>query len=190
MKNLKLVIVTIVMLLAGCATLNNLFTGSDEKPRWPVTVVSWDDALTRTDAAEVVIVCLVDEYDQRSLTPSNQGGGPSLFGPPRRNEVTPAQVLQSYLRGVRSLDENAMMTSAGEPDSKKMAIFIVASGDQTREKATELFTKFGVRYYDRSIPVIYVFHNKQLITSYTYFRDPGGKGAKLKSVVHDLFKIP
>ena len=186
MKHINIVIAAAVVLFAGCATLGDGQNSPSAKLRWPVSTVPWENALGRIDSAEVVILCLVDSYDPSKLKISGRHGGPWLFRP-RRHNITPAQVLESYLRGVRSLEKEGMMTPSGDADSKKMAIFIVESGDQTRKRAAELFTKLGKRYYDNSIPVIFVFHNKQMITSYTYTRNPGNKGTKLRKVVSDLF---
>lgn len=87
---------------------------------------------------------------------------------------------------MRSLEGKEIVTPTGAPDPKKMTIYIVEGRDNTREWAGELFEKNGVHYYDRSIPVIYVFHNKQLILSYTYTRNPGSKGATPQNVLRDM----
>jgi hypothetical protein len=143
--------------------------------------------MARVDSAEIVMVCLVDEYDRNNFTMPRGNSGPYLFWPPpKSNDITPAQVLASWLRGVRSLEGKEIMTPAGAPDPKKMTIYIVEGRDNTREWAGELFEKNGVHYYDRSIPVIYVFHNKQLIPSYTYTRNPGSKGATPQNVLRDM----
>jgi len=189
MKHIKFVMLITVIVLAGCATMGSGFNEPDAKLVWPVAKIPWENVLTRIDAAEVVILCLVDEYDESKLAAPTQNTGPTWSSSVRKTEITPADVLESYLRGVRSLEGKVIMTPSGEPDPKKMAIFIVESGDQTRTRAGELFTQLGSPYYDNSIPVIYVFHNKQLVTAYTYTRSPGGKGTKMKMVVSDLFKI-
>lgn len=187
MKHTKFFILIVVIVLAGCATMGG-FNEPEAKLVWPVAKVTWENALSRSDSAEVVIICLVNEYDESKLPAPSQSAGPTLFPSDRRTNLTPADVLESYLRGVRSLDAKEMMTPSGEPNPKKMAIFIIESGDQTRLRAGDLFTQLGTPYYDNTIPVIYVFHNKKLIASYTYTRNPGAKGTKLKTVVSDLFK--
>jgi len=187
MKHTNFFILILAIVLAGCAT-----TGGSNEPEaklvWPVAEVPWENVLNRTDSAEVVIICLVNKYDESKLSEPSRSTGPTLIPTERRAGITAADVLKSYLSGVRSLEVKEMMTPSGEPDPKKMAIFIVVSGDQTRLRAGELFTQLGTPYYDNTIPVIYVFHNKKLIASYTYTRNPGAKGNKLKTVVSDLFK--
>jgi len=187
MRIFTFTILLVSVLFSGCTSLG---TGSNYSNvnLWPISTVPWENVLTHIDSAEVVILCLVDDYSQSRLVDSGRRNGPAWFSSQPRANRTPAQMLESYLRGVRSLSQKDLMTPDGTPDQTKMMIYIVENGNKTRERAGELFTHFGVRYYDNSIPVIYMFHRKQLMTTYTYTRSPGANGAKLEAQVSDIFR--
>ncbi len=185
MKFVKIIAVIAFVFLSACAKPSH--DSNEGNTYWPVSIVSWESVLNQLDSAEIVILCLVDSYDENNLKNSGRHSGPTWFPAKKRNNLTPAGVLEGYLKDVRRLEERDALTPSGSPDPKKMSILIVECGKQTRERADELFTKFGVRYYDNSIPVIYVLHNKQLITSYTYTRNPGQHGEKLRAQVNEIF---
>lgn len=187
MKYFKLIFVISFLMFAGCAKMSDDLN-SDSRKLWPVSVIPWENAYSQVDSAEVVILCLVDTYDQIELMDSYPRSGPSLFASQPRNNLTPGQMLHFYLRDLRRLEGKELMTLDGAPDLKKMTILIVECGKRTRDRAGELFAKYGVSYYDNSIPVIYVFHKGQLAISYTYTRNPGMYGAKLRTQVSDIFE--
>jgi len=187
MKYIKSVMIILVLVLSGCATIFNGNNVPDEKIIWPIEIVPWKNVLHRTDTADVVIIGIVQKFDGSQLPIYSGSSGPNLFSS-SRNTRTSAHVLESYLRRVRSLDDKDIMTSDGKPNPKKMAIYIVKSGNLAFKNASELFSKLEVHNYDNTVPAIFVFHKKQLISTYTYRRNPGRYGGKLMSEVKSLYK--
>jgi hypothetical protein len=188
MKFFKIIIVISFVFLAACAKQSHDLHDENGNTNWPVSIIPWENVLNKLDSAEVVILCLVDSYNENDLKNSDRHSGPTWLPAKKHNNLTPAEVLEGYLKDVRRLGEKDALTPSGSPDPKKMAILIVECGKETRERAGQLFSTFGVHHYDYSIPVIYVLHNKKLITSYTYTGNPGKHGEKLRAQVDEIFK--
>lgn len=154
----------------------------DEAVLIPFEIVPFEKITERPKESEIVIIALVDSYQPEKA---------SIHGP---NDNTASQMLEGYLRGVRKLpnQENPNQAVQIDPEMKaKIKIFIVEGGtenrsDPTREKASELHTKLGLKDYDRAIPVIYLFHNGKIIETYTYHKSLGWTGGILAAKVTEL----
>jgi hypothetical protein len=164
-----LVLISTMMCTYGDKTTEGKILKSD--------VVPWQGVMRRTNNSEIVLLCLVNAYDPEVILPDG--------------DLSAAQMLDTYLSGVRDLGKKTGAKTAGDIDySKKVSIYIVEGGVKdhsaaTREKAEKLHAELGIRDYDRSIPVIYVFQKGKIIEVYTYEQHPGAKGIKLRDLVVD-----
>lgn len=99
-------------------------------------------------------------------------------------DITPAQMLQTYLAATIRMEHEK--TSQFDPN--KISIYIVECGQATRNRAKTLHDALGLSNYDKSIPVIFVFHKGKVKTVYTYYRSPGGGGGTLRAFVESLLE--
>jgi len=141
----------------------------------PMELIAWKEVPSETKHPKVVVLCLVDKY---------RPDEPTLGGP---NDKTPAQMLDLYLRGLRSLGLAGQAPAAIAPvSSGDVKILIVECGKTTRDRAAYLHRRLKRKGYDRTIPVIYVFRSGRLGEVYTYRRRPGRGGHRLKRFVEQL----
>lgn len=130
-------------------------------------IIPWKDVPGRLDEAKVVVVCLVDSFDLKERAPRG---------------YTPAQMLEMYLQGVRRLAKG--QDEAGNPLSPdNLRVFVVECGPETRNWAAVFSKDHNVPDYDRSIPVIFVFHKGRAMERFTYVRSPGRDGSGLLNSV-------
>lgn len=135
------------------------------------TFIAFDKIKESITGSKVAVVCFVDSYD-----PSKLGGN-----------KTPSQMLDIYLGGLRTLKKQQKESSdAGTANPEDVKIFIVECREDTRAKVREFDKQCALKAADGSIPVLYVFHLKKPVKTYTYCQDPGPNGIELKSLVENL----
>ena len=139
------------------------------------TYIASNAVMANVKQAKVSIVCFIDVYAAQSGRSANL------------TPATPSQGLDRYLSGVRTLKhQEGGQRGRGAINPQDVRIFIVECWDETWWRARLFDREIGLKDYDNSIPVIYVFHDGRCVQRYTYERNPGEQGEELKALVEEL----
>lgn len=146
----------------------------------PIAVEPDVDVEESPKDADIVIIALINEYDPEKK---------SEHGP---HDLTPSNMLTGYLHSTRLLPNHK---HAGIPQNidweEKIKIYVVECGTENRSKATfekakSTHEKLGLKDYDNTIPVIYLFHKGKIAETFTYRKSPGRSGQRLSNLVITL----
>jgi len=136
--------------------------------------ITWEEAQTCTNAARVVILCVVDTFENHEARSGT-------------NSFSPAQLMDWRLSGVINLAKHADTAGKSVIDPGQIRIFYVECGEEAHAKARLMHERFVAGTYDDSIPAIYVFNNGALLDWYSYYRNAGTRGVKLRTLVREVF---
>ena len=148
--------------------------------RIPFEIIPKDEIEKRATDADVVVISLVGEF-KFEKDPNRD-----------RFDATPAQMLAGYLVAVRNIHKyDEIKLPKGIDLKKSLKVYIAECGTEnrhqpTRDEAAKLHQKLGLKNYDMSIPVIYVFHKGKIQDAFTYRKSPGWHGIKIAELAGKL----
>jgi TPR repeat protein len=139
------------------------------------TYIASNAVMANVKQAKVSIVCFIDVYAAQSGRSANL------------TPATPSQGLDRYLSGVRTLKhQEGGQRGRGAINPQDVRIFIVECWDETWWRVRLFDREIGLKDWDGSFPVIYVFHDGRCVQRYMYERSPGEQGEELKALVEEL----
>lgn len=141
------------------------------------TYIASNAIMANVKQAKVSIVCFIDVYEAQSGRSANLA------------PATPSQGLDRYLSGVRTLKrQEGGQRGRGAINPRDVRIFIVECWDETRWRVRLFEREIGLKGWDGSFPVIYVFHDGKCVERYTFQYNPDEKGGDLKRLVERLLQ--
>jgi hypothetical protein len=136
--------------------------------------ISWEVAQSCTNAAKVVILCLVDSYARQ---------------PPKTGT---AEWLDWILSGVIHLSKHA--DTAGQPiiDPDQIKIFYIECGTDYQDviaKGRLMHHKLGAEPCNDLTPLAYILHDGKLLDWFSWngAKNAGPRGDKIRTLVREAF---